>query len=134
MKNHSYRISIFTGFLSTLLNALLVLNFAGLWRVFRKAEVKPWWSLIPIVNLFGLVKVARLESYWALVLLIPILNLITLAYLVGGISKAFNKPTAYAIGLYFLPFIFYPILGFGNAKYLYREEEEELWIGDHLIE
>lgn len=132
--NHSYRLSLLYGLLSSFLNCLIVISFAGLWRVFRKAEANPWLSLIPIANLFGLVKIAKLETYWAVVLLIPIINLITLAYLVTAIAKAFNKSNSYALGLYFLPFIFYPILGFGDSKYLYRENEDDLWIGDHLVE
>ncbi|MCG2679668.1 MAG: DUF5684 domain-containing protein [Kiritimatiellae bacterium] len=32
-------------------------------------------------------------------------------------AKAFNKGGGFAVGLIFLPFIFYPILAFGNATY-----------------
>ena len=33
------------------------------------------------------------------------------------IAKSFGKGTGFGIGLALLPFIFYPILGFGDAQY-----------------
>ncbi len=34
------------------------------------------------------------------------------------ISKSFGQGEGFTIGLLFLPFIFFPILGFGNYQYL----------------
>jgi hypothetical protein len=34
------------------------------------------------------------------------------------VAKSFGKDAAYGIGLALLPFIFYPLLGFGDARYL----------------
>lgn len=39
-----------------------------------------------------------------------------------GIAKAFGKNTVFGIGLFLLPFIFYPILAFGNAEYTDDDE------------
>jgi hypothetical protein len=33
------------------------------------------------------------------------------------LAKAFGKGTGFALGLVFLGFIFFPILGFGDAQY-----------------
>jgi hypothetical protein len=33
------------------------------------------------------------------------------------LAKSFGKETVWAIGLIVLPFIFYPLLGFGDAQY-----------------
>jgi hypothetical protein len=33
------------------------------------------------------------------------------------ISKSFGKDEGFTVGIIFLPFIFWPILGFGDAKY-----------------
>ena len=33
------------------------------------------------------------------------------------ISKGFNMSPAYALGLLLLPFVFFPVLGFGKAQY-----------------
>jgi len=34
------------------------------------------------------------------------------------LAKSFGQSTGFALGLMFLGFIFYPILGFGSARYL----------------
>jgi hypothetical protein len=34
------------------------------------------------------------------------------------VATSFGKDTGFGIGLIFLGFIFYPILGFGDAKYI----------------
>ena len=33
------------------------------------------------------------------------------------LAKAFGKGTGFGVGMFFLNFIFYPILGFGSATY-----------------
>jgi hypothetical protein len=33
------------------------------------------------------------------------------------VAKGFGKDVGFGIGLAFLPFIFYPILGFGSSQY-----------------
>jgi hypothetical protein len=37
------------------------------------------------------------------------------------LAKAFGKGSIYSLGLIFLPFIFFPLLGFGNAGYLFQK-------------
>lgn len=38
------------------------------------------------------------------------------------IANAFGKGAGFAVGLIFLPFIFFPILAFGDAEYQFDEE------------
>jgi hypothetical protein len=33
------------------------------------------------------------------------------------LAKVFGKGGGFAVGMIFLPFVFYPILGFGEARY-----------------
>jgi len=49
--------------------------------------------------------------------LIPGVNVIFSIWTTNLLSKSFGKNEAFTVGLIFLPFIFYPILGFGSAKY-----------------
>ncbi|MDR0369939.1 MAG: DUF5684 domain-containing protein [Candidatus Peribacteria bacterium] len=37
------------------------------------------------------------------------------------IAKRFGKDIGYGFGLWLLPFVFYPILGFGDAEYQGKE-------------
>ena len=50
-------------------------------------------------------------------MLIPLVNLIIAIILNIDIAKNFGKGVGFGIGMIFLPFIFYPILGFGSAQY-----------------
>jgi hypothetical protein len=51
-------------------------------------------------------------------LLIPFLNLVFLIWGYNMVSKSFGKDEGYTAGLVLLGFIFWPLLGFGDAKYL----------------
>ena len=48
---------------------------------------------------------------------IPIVNFIISIIVIAGVAKNFGKGVGFILGLIFLPFIFYPILGFGDAQY-----------------
>lgn len=49
--------------------------------------------------------------------LIPFVNLIALVLISIGVAENFGKSAGFGFGLAFLGFIFYPILGFGDAQY-----------------
>ena len=94
---------------------LSVLMIAAMWKVFTKAGEPGWAAIIPIVNLYFLCKVAGRPGWWLLLLLIcfPIFYIIICI----DVAKRFGKGGGFAVGLIFLPFIFFPILGFGSAQY-----------------
>ena len=50
-------------------------------------------------------------------MLIPFVNLIIAIILLIDLAKSFGKGVGFGIGLLLLPFIFFPILGFGSAQY-----------------
>ena len=133
----SYQLSLIVGIFINVVQAIIVLSFASLWRTFRKAGKKGWYALIPIYNLIIMSDIIKKDRSLVFLFIIPIYNLVALAILTNGIAKAFNRSIAFAVGLYFLPFIFYPILAFGNSKYIYGEYEvvkEDLDLADHLVE
>ena len=97
--------------------AVVILAIAGLWKTFEKAGHPGWASIIPIYNLVVMMRVAGKPGWWVLLCLIPLVNLVIAVIMVGRTAKNFGKGTGFAVGLFFLGFIFYPILGFGDAKY-----------------
>lgn len=97
--------------------AVLILLIAAMWKVFSKAGQPGWAVLIPIYNLYVLCKVAGRPGWWLLLLLIPFVNFIIAIILNVDIAKNFGKGAGFAVGMLFLPFIFWPILGFGSAQY-----------------
>jgi hypothetical protein len=97
--------------------AIIILLIAAMWKVFSKAGQPGWAAIIPIYNMYVLCKVAGRPGWWLILLLIPFVNFIILIILSIDIAKAFGKGAGFGIGLFLLPFIFYPILGFGSAQY-----------------
>src|SRR5437660_3124017 len=96
---------------------VIILLIAAMWKVFSKAGQPGWAAIIPIVNLYFLCKVAGRPGWWLILMLIPFVNLIIFIILDIDIAKRFGKGVGFGIGLVLLPFIFFPILGFGSAQY-----------------
>ena len=97
--------------------AVIVLLIAAIWKVFSKAGQPGWAAIIPIYNIYVMCKVAGRPGWWLLLMLIPLINVIIAIILNVDIAKHFGKGIGFAIGMILLPFIFWPILGFGGAQY-----------------
>jgi uncharacterized membrane protein YhaH (DUF805 family) len=96
---------------------VFVIVVAGMWKVFEKAGEPGWAAVIPIYNVIVLVKIAGREMWWVLLFLLPCANFVAAVMISLDIARKFGKDPLYGIGLAFLPFIFYPMLGFGDAQY-----------------
>jgi hypothetical protein len=95
-----------------------VVMIAALWKVFTKAGQPGWASIIPIYNLIILLNIIGKPLWWIILLMIPLVNIYA-AFVIGiGLAKSFEKSTGFGIGLVLLSIIFYPILGFGSARYM----------------
>ena len=97
--------------------AILVFLIAAMWKVFTKAGKAGWLVLIPIVNIYQLLKIAGRPGWWLILFLIPLVNLIISILVSMDIAKSFGKGAGFGLGLAFLSPIFYPIMGFGSATY-----------------
>lgn len=96
-----------------------VVILAGAWKTFAKAGKPGWACIIPIYNVIVMCEIAGRPLWWALVIsfvpcVIPIMGLI----LMIDFAKSYGKGAGFGIGLLLLGFIFYPMLGFGDAKYV----------------
>jgi hypothetical protein len=96
---------------------LVLLIVAGMWKVFVKAGKPGWAAIIPIYNIIVLLEVAGKPLWWFILLLIPFVNLIVMIIVLIALARNFGKGVGFALGLLILPFLFYPILGFGDARY-----------------
>ena len=96
---------------------IAVIVIAGMWKMFEKAGQPGWAALIPIYNIWVLVQISGKETWWFVLFLIPCANFVAAVVVCMAIARKFGKDTAYGIGLAFLPFIFFPMLGFGAAQY-----------------
>jgi hypothetical protein len=98
--------------------AFAVFIIAAMWKVFEKAGQPGWAAIIPIYNIYIMTKIGGKPGIWTLFCIIPIVNYVFMIWLTNMISKSFGKDEGFTAGLIFLGFIFWPILGFGSAKYL----------------
>ena len=114
------------------------------WRIFTKAGIEGWKSLIPFYSTWLSYELAGLDGYYCLPILLGsvsnnitfenmsdsvqlIMSLVVLALSIAGIvfeakrvkgtATAFGKGTGFAVGLFFLGPIFETVLAFGNVKY-----------------
>ena len=90
---------------------------AGVWKVFVKAGKPGWGCLVPIYNIILILEMAGKPIWWIVLLLIPLVSLIVAVLVNIEIAKKFGQSTGFGVGLALLPFIFYPMLGFGSARY-----------------
>jgi hypothetical protein len=103
--------------------ALLIVVIAGMWKVFTKAGQPGWGCIIPFYNIYLLLQIAGRPGWWLILFLIPFVNII-MAFIVSlDVAKSFGKSGGFGVGLFFLSFIFYPILGFGDAQYGVQPEQ-----------
>ncbi len=100
--------------------AFTVFLIAGIWKMFEKADQPGWGILVPIYNLFLIVRVAGLPGWMFLLLLIPVLNFVAIVIVSLELGKRFSKGVGFTIGLIFLPAVFYALLGFGSDVYTPR--------------
>ena len=108
------------------------LSWLMYWKVFEKAGKESWKGLIPIYQFYVIIEIVGRPTWWFWIIaasyigmLIPVLNFIAwiplfvMILLVAlDMARCFGKSNGFGIGLWLLSFVFYPILGFGDARYL----------------
>lgn len=117
MENYSYTYQSSSPIPGIISLVLVVVAIIGLWKMFGKAGVPGWHSLIPILNVYDICKIALSEKV-GLFTVLSILFPIVLIYPSIKLANAFGKGTGFGIVTFLFSFIAYPILGFGDAEYL----------------
>jgi hypothetical protein len=98
--------------------AIVVVLIAAQWKIFEKAGQPGWACLIPIYNIYILLKIVGKPGWWLIMFIIPVVNFIFAIWTINMLSKSFGKDEGFTVGLLLLGIVFYPILGFGDATYL----------------
>lgn len=104
------------GLVVGLLFAIVVI--AGAWKTFEKAGKPGWAVIVPIYNIIVMLEIAGKPLWWVILLMIPCVQFVVGIIVAIAFAKAFGKSEIFGLGLAFLGFIFFPILGFGDAKYI----------------
>ena len=96
---------------------ILAVIVASMWRIFTKAGEPGWMALVPILNTLVLLRITGKPVWWIVLFLIPGVNAIAAILLTISLAQAFGQGVGFAIGMLFLPIIFYPMLAFGASSY-----------------
>ena len=120
---------------------LLVFQIVCMWVLYDKAGQPGWAAIIPVYATIIRQKVSGKPMSWViwfmqfwifyflylftrepfaalLYVFSAITNLVFYIMMLNGISRSFGKDSGYTVGLLFLPFVFFPILAFGDSKYI----------------
>lgn len=107
---------------------LVIFAIVCMWKVFEKAGVEGWKSIIPVYNGWVMAEIAGKPGWWGIVGLggiIPFLGIFAsiaamVLYVLIAIelAKSFGKEPVFALVLIFLNIIGFAILAFGSAKYV----------------
>ncbi len=96
---------------------LAIIAMVGMWKAFEKAGKPGWAAIVPIYNAIIILEIAEKPLWWIVLMLIPLVNLVIAILVSIEVAKRFGKETGFGIGLALLGFVFWPILGFGDAQY-----------------
>jgi len=104
-----------TNLIITIICALILI--VALWKVFVKAGRPGWAALIPIYDVYIMIKIAGLEWWYLLLLLVPLVNIYAIFKIYIEFAHKFGKSTGFGILSVFFSGICFLILAFGSAKY-----------------
>lgn len=100
---------------------LVIFMLICLWKIFEKAGREGWNALIPIYNSYVLYEISGKPGWWAFLAFIPYLGgIITIVLRIIAsmeLAKKFKQSEGFGIGIALLPFVFLPMLAFGNYTY-----------------
>jgi hypothetical protein len=86
---------------------------AGMWKAFEKMGRKGWEGIVPIYNFWLLAQTCAKPVLWFVMCIIPFVNIIPMI----DVAKGWGKGTGFGVGLALLGFVFWPMLGFTDAKW-----------------
>ena len=109
--------------------AVIIFFIGAYWKIFVKAGKPGCACIITIYSAFVLLEIIKKPTWWLFMFFIPFVNIYYAVVATNELSKAFGKDTGFTVGLILLPFIFYPILGYGSAEYLLDKDNELNEIG-----
>jgi hypothetical protein len=122
-RSDAYDAGVFAGgmcccfFFPLMILGMFVPMMIGMYKVYEKAGQPGWAALVPFYNMIILVKIVGQDDMRWLFYLIPIAGIIFYAQDLITLAQCFGKDSGFAIGMLLLAPVFWPILGFGDARY-----------------
>ncbi len=114
----AYFILAASGTLISIVLLICIFEIVVFWKIFAKAGIPGWASIIPFYNIYCLYKITLGNGWLFLLNLIPIVNVIIGIIVLLKLAKVFGKGVGFGIGLIFLNIIFTAIIAFDNSTYI----------------
>jgi hypothetical protein len=108
---------LFSGVFMLVMMAIIVFMIASMWKVFVKAGQPGWAAIVPIYNVIILLQITGKPLWWIVLCMIPLVNIVIMILICIDLAKCFGQSAGFGIGLALVGFVFFPILGFGSARY-----------------
>lgn len=89
----------------------------GMWKVFSKADRKPWLAIVPLYNNWVLFEIAGRPGWWSLASLLPVVGWVAWIMMSLDLARRFKKGRGFTVLIVLLPPVALCILGYGDAAY-----------------
>jgi hypothetical protein len=113
--------TVFSGLLSIpflILNLVpLIITLVSMWKIFVKAGERGWRALIPVYNVWILLRIVARPWWWIIFLALPFVSIVAAIILANDIAKAFSQGPGMTVLLVLLPFVGLPLLAFGPYEF-----------------
>lgn len=130
---------------------LVIIAIIGEWKLFEKCGEKKWKSLIPFYNDWTLLDISGCHRWYFLIIIfntiftlfVEIISKYNILQMLSGIigiafiyviisinyniAKKFRKGIWFALGMSFIPFVFYLLLGFSKKYKFNKKTKVSLW-------
>jgi len=116
--NNAGGIMAIMGSLMLIIFALTLIIIIAYWKIFTKAGKPGWAAIIPIYSGIVLLEIVGKPIWWIILFLIPGVNIIIAIIVIHRLSIAFGKDIGMTLLLLLIPIVGYPVLAFGDAKYI----------------
>jgi len=105
--------------ISIFILVMVVIILAGFWKTFTKAGYPGWAAIIPIYNIYIILKIAGRPGWWLLLMLVPLVNIIIWLIVCIDVAKSFGKDVLLwgIILLWLLNGLGFLLLGFDDSEY-----------------
>jgi hypothetical protein len=121
-------------FITSILVILIVISLiVAFWKVLKKAGRSGWIAIVPFYNLWTLSEIGSQPGWWGLLIifsygwldskekiiyrLFSLICFVIYVQISQSVARNFKKSSFFGVVLAILPFIGYPILGYGQATY-----------------
>ena len=108
----------FMGVIILCIIAVAAVMIASMWKIFTKAGKPGWAAIVPIYNMIVVLEITGRPLWWIFMFLIPLANIVFGILIAIDLAKSFGQGVGFGIGLLLLCIVFYPMLAFGDYKYL----------------